>query len=140
MPEVTIEGVGTFEVDEGTRLVRAIEAQGVDIGHRCGGHSSCTTCRVEFEDGEPDVMTEAEFSKLNDIGQYGDFRLACQIVVDRDMTVKPLMTATDQGWDDAGPEPAITVEPETEWFPIETLEANRASGDDAEAEDTGDDA
>jgi ferredoxin len=122
MHKLTIEGAGTFEVEEGTRLVRAIEDCGVNLGHRCGGESKCTTCRVEFEDGEPQVMTEAEYEKLTDIGQYGDMRLSCQVVVDRDMTVKPLMTLEDQGWDDAGPEPSIMVEPETEWHPIETLE------------------
>jgi ferredoxin len=123
MHELTIEGVGTFEVEEGTRLVRAIEEAGVGIGHRCGGQSQCTTCRVEFEDGEPGVMTRAEHEKLKDINQFGEMRLACQIVVDRDMTVAPLMTVEDQGWDDAGPDPAITVEPEPEWVSIETLEA-----------------
>jgi ferredoxin len=121
MHELTIEGVGTVEVEEGTRLVRAIAEAGVDIGHRCGGHASCTTCRVEFADGEPDVMTKAEHEKLSDINQLGAMRLSCQIVVDRDMTVTPLMTAEDQGWDDAGPEPAILVEPEPEWFPKEDL-------------------
>ncbi len=122
MHKLTIEGVGTFEVDEGTRLVRAIEDAGVDIGHRCGGQARCTTCRVAFQEGEPGVMTQAEHDKLDDINQLGEMRLACQIVVDRDMTVEPLMTVEDQGWDDAGPEPAITVEPEPEWHPIETFE------------------
>ena len=121
MHELTIEGVGTFEVEEGTRLVRALEEVGVDVGHRCGGHAQCTTCRVTFADGEPGVMTEAEYEKLTDIDQYGEMRLSCQIVVDRDMTVQPLMTVEDQGWDDAGPEPSILVEPATEWYPIEKL-------------------
>jgi len=124
MHELTIEGVGTFEVEEGTRLVRAIEDAGIDIGHRCGGQSSCTTCRVRFEEGEPNVMTEAEHGKLGDIDQLGNMRLSCQIVVDRDMTVEPLMTVEEQGWDDAGPEPAITVEPEPEWHPIEDLDVD----------------
>ena len=106
--------------------MNAVTQSGVDIGHRCGGQAKCTTCRVVFEDGEPDVMTQAEHDKLNDIGQLGDMRLACQIVVDRDMTVEPLMTAEEQGWDDAGPEPAITVEPTPEWHPISTLDADDA--------------
>ncbi len=122
MHELTIKGEGTFEIEEGTRLVRAIEDCGVELGHRCGGQAKCTTCRVEFEEGEPGVMTEAEYEKLTDIGQYGDIRLSCQIVVDRDMTVEPLMTLADQAWDDTGPEPAITVEPTTEWYPIDSLE------------------
>lgn len=123
MHELTIQGVGTFEVEEGTRLVRAIEEAGVDIGHRCGGQSQCTTCRVKFKEGEPGVMTEAEHEKLTDIDQFGEMRLSCQIVVDRDMVVEPLMTVDDQGWDDAGPDPSITVEPAPEWHPIETLDA-----------------
>jgi len=77
---------------------------------------------VTFEEGEPGVMTEAEHEKLTDIGQRGEMRLACQVVVDRDMTVTPLMRVEDQGWDDAGPETAVMVEPEAEWFPIETLD------------------
>ena len=122
MHELTIEVAGTCEVEEGTRLVRAIEDAGVGIGHRCGGQSQCTTCRVTFEDGEPEVMTEAEHDKLTDIDQFGEMRLACQIVVDRDMTVEPLMTVSDQGWDDAGPEPDVEVKPEAEWHSVETLE------------------
>ncbi len=127
MHELTIEGVGTFEVEEGTRLVRAIENCGVDVGHRCGGQAQCTTCRVQFAEGEPNVMTEAEYEKLTDIGQFDNMRLSCQIVVDRDMTVAPLMTVEDQGWDDPGPAPTITVEPTPEWFPIESLEADEAT-------------
>jgi len=117
MPTLTIKDVGTFDVDEGERLVNAISQAGVDIGHRCGGHAKCTTCRVTFDDGEPDVMTAAEHEKLSDMKRLGTFRLACQIVVDRPMTVEPLMRASEQGWDDAGPEPDVEVEPEAEWFP-----------------------
>ncbi|WP_022834320.1 2Fe-2S iron-sulfur cluster-binding protein [Salisaeta longa] len=114
MPTLTIKDVGTFDVEHGTRLVRAM-AEHIDIGHRCGGHAQCTTCRVRFAAGEPEVMTQAEHEKLHDIKQHGSFRLACQIVVDRDMTVEPLMTARAQGWDDPGPEPAPHVEPTAEW-------------------------
>jgi len=123
MPRLTIEGEGTFDVEDGTRLVRAIEESGVEIGHRCGGHASCTTCRVEFAEGEPGVMTQAEYAKLDSINQLGAMRLACQVVVDRDMTVKPLMWASQNGWDDNGPEPTVEVEPEPEWYAQEDLEA-----------------
>jgi len=124
MHELTIEDIGTFEVEKGTRLVRALADCGGDVGHRCGGQANCTTCRVRFEEGEPEVMTQAEYDKLTDIGRFGDLRLSCQIVVDRDMAVTPLMTVEDQGWDDAGPEPAIMVEPEPEWYPIVTLQSD----------------
>jgi ferredoxin len=124
MPTLTIKGVGAFDVDEGERLVNAIAVAGVDIGHRCGGQARCTTCRVTFDDGEPDVMTAAEHEKLSDMKQLGEFRLACQIVVDRPMTVEALMRASEKGWDDPGPEPAVEVEPEAEWFPMSHFESD----------------
>lgn len=52
MPKLTIEGAGTFDVKEGTKLVLAIEDNGVHILHRCGGKARCTTCRVEIIAGE----------------------------------------------------------------------------------------
>jgi ferredoxin len=58
MPKLEVEGVGAFEVPENKRLVLAIEEDaGVDILHRCGSYARCTTCRIEYLEGEPDVMT-----------------------------------------------------------------------------------
>jgi ferredoxin len=114
MPTLTI-GEVSQEFPAGTRLVNAIEALGVDVGHRCGGRARCTTCRVTFEDGEPEAMTEAEADKLHDKGLFGDARLACQIVLDHDMTVTPAMTLQSEGWSDTGPAPAETIEPEPTW-------------------------
>ena len=122
MPTLTIEGSGTCEVEEGQRLVRAIEACGADIGHRCGGKAKCTTCRVRFIEGEPEVMTKAEYAKLQERDLLGDVRLSCQIVVDGPMAVEPLMRTSEMGWPDPGPEPAVVVEPEAEWFALEELE------------------
>ena len=60
MPKLTVEGYGTFEVAAGKRLVNAIEQDAkVDILHACGGNARCTTCRVEFVDGEPVKMTRS---------------------------------------------------------------------------------
>jgi len=36
MPTIQIEGRGSYEVVEGTKLVLALEDNGVDILHRCG--------------------------------------------------------------------------------------------------------
>lgn len=115
MPKLEIVGETTVDVPEGSRLVRAIESAGVDIGHRCGGFAGCTTCRVEFEAGEPEKMTRAEKEKLEQKELLGQVRLACQILVDRDMRVKPLMRVSEQGWPDPGPEPEATITPEPEW-------------------------
>lgn len=121
MPKLTIDGK-TYDVAEGKRLVLAIEEQGVNIGHRCGGYARCTTCRVEFEAGEPDTMTRAEYTKLSEAGLMGQVRLSCQIVCNHDMSVRPLMTLESEGWTDTGPPPEATVTPAAEWFPVEDLE------------------
>lgn len=123
MPKLTIQGK-TFEVEAETRLVLAIEQTGVNIGHRCGGNARCTTCRVTFHEGEPEQMTEAEYNKLKQVNLYGEARLACQIVVDRDMSVSPLVTAENQpAWNgDTGPTPATEVTPDPATYPITELE------------------
>lgn len=115
MPQLTIEGHGTFEVEAGRRLVLAIEEQGVEIGHRCGGQARCTTCRVEFLDGEPARMTVAERDKLAERDLLGSVRLSCQCRVEGDARVKPLMLVPEQGWSDPGPPPAAEIEPPPEW-------------------------
>lgn len=116
MPKLTIDGK-TFEVENGKRLVLAIEECGIKVGHRCGGNSRCTTCRVEFIAGEPDTMTEAEFTRLRDRGLLGQARLSCQIVVDHDMSVHPVLTTENSPeWGgDNGPTPQPEVMPKAEF-------------------------
>jgi ferredoxin len=119
MPKITVNGQ-TYEVEHGKRLVLALEDIGVPIGHRCGGNSRCTTCRVRFEAGEPDTMTRAEYTRLSEKEALGQYRLACQIVCDHDMVLEPLMTADNQPeWNgNTGPRPKDDVTPEAEWFPM----------------------
>lgn len=113
MPKITVEGRGTFEVPEGERLVLAIESNGVDILHRCGGYARCTTCRVAFSEGEPAAMTQAEKDKLVERDLLGQARLSCQIECSQDMTVQVLQTLSGSGLPDPGgkPEPHITPDP-----------------------------
>lgn len=115
MPKLTIEGEGTFEVQTGTRLVNAIKAAGVNILHRCGGYAKCTTCRVEFLEGEPDKMTQAERDKWQDKGEKG-FRLSCQMIVESDMNIRILNTVESTGLDDPGKKPEKEITPDPEWI------------------------
>src|SRR5690349_17756409 len=94
--KITEQGVGSFEVESGTRLVLALEDNGVDVLHRCGGYAHCTTCRVEFEEGEPSQMTEAEKVKLAETN-VPNIRLSCQIVCDHPMSVNAISTKTSSG-------------------------------------------
>ena len=123
MPKLTVDGK-TVDTAEGKRLVLAIEEDGdVNIGHRCGGYAKCTTCRVEFEAGEPETYTEAEYTKLKNVEKLGEIRLSCQILANADMQVKPLMTLENQEWEDTGPAPETHVTPEAKWYTKEELEA-----------------
>jgi ferredoxin len=56
-----VEGVEAFDVEEGKRLVLAIEEDAsVDVLHRCDAYAKFTTCRVEYVEGEPERTTQAE--------------------------------------------------------------------------------
>src|SRR5271157_4562836 len=77
MSKLTVEGVGTFEVPAGKRLVLAlIDEAKIDQLHACGGNARCTTCRVEFVAGEPETMTVAEKSVLAARGLTGIWQLS----------------------------------------------------------------
>lgn len=117
MPKLTVEGVGTFEVAEGKRLVKALtEDAGTDQLHACGGVSKCTTCRVQFVDGEPEKITEAEKETLR-VREVNDpgVRLSCQITCDHDMTVKVISRLEGSGRKDQGSAVADSIEPSPVW-------------------------
>ncbi len=114
MPKLTIDGT-EYDVPSGKRLVNAIEDSGVDILHRCGGYAGCTTCRVTYEAGEPDKMTQAELDKLKDQDNLGKFRLSCQALCDHDMSVAPLMTLSNTDLDDPGSRPEDRITPDPVW-------------------------
>ena len=115
MPTLTVEGFAPVVVDNGKRLVLAIEQDaGVDVLHACGGNARCTTCRVEFIAGEPSAMTLAEKTRLAERGLTG-VRLSCQIVCDHDMTVRAISRLTGSGRPDPGRTPEPTIQHPPEW-------------------------
>jgi ferredoxin len=115
MPKLTVEGFGTVDVADNKRLVLAIEQDAkVDILHACGGNARCTTCRVEFIDGEPSAMTAAEKERLEQRALSG-VRLSCQIVCDHDMTVRAISRLEGSGRPDPGRTPEETIQPPPVW-------------------------
>ena len=114
MPKLTVENVGTFDVQAGKRLVLAlVEDAAVDQLHACGGNCKCTTCRVAFVGGEPAKMTVAEKEKLAEKGLSG-VRLSCQCLVEGDMTVQLISRLEGSGRPDPGPPPESTIQPDPE--------------------------
>ena len=115
MPILSVEGLGQYEVPAGKRLVLALEQDaGIDQLHACGGNARCTTCRVEFLDGEPNRMTVAERDVLSARGLSG-VRLSCQIECDHDMTVRAISRLEGSGRKDVGHEPTAEIQPPPEW-------------------------
>jgi ferredoxin len=115
MPQLTVEGVGTFDVLQGKRLVLALEDEaGVDQLHACGGRARCTTCRVEFVAGEPAGSTKAEVAALAAKGLVG-VRLSCQVLCDHDMTVRAISRLAGSGRPDPGRRPEPAIEPPAEY-------------------------
>ena len=117
MPKLTVENVGTFEVPVGKRLVQALtQDAGTDQLHACGGAARCTTCRVEFIDGEPDTITQAEKDtlKAREITAPG-VRLSCQIACDHDMSVRLISRLEGSGRKDQGGAVTDQIEPAPQW-------------------------
>lgn len=118
MPVLTVEGVGQFDVPQGKRLVLALENDAaIDQLHACGGHARCTTCRVEFVQGEPERMTAAERDVLKARGLSG-VRLSCQILCQENMTVRAISRLAGSGRKDAGSQPAADIQPPPEWIEV----------------------
>src|SRR5918998_1465810 len=112
MPELEVEGVGTFEVDEDQRLVLAIKDEaGVDIMHSCEGFARCSTCRVEVLEGDPEDMTQAELRMLEMRDLVGKARLSCQILCEHDMKVRPILTVSETGANSPGGKPEEEITP-----------------------------
>ncbi len=112
MPKLTVDGVGTFDVPHDKRLVLALtDEAGVDQLHACGGNARCTTCRVEFVAGEPELMTAAEKNVLAARG-LAAVRLGCQILCDHDMTVRAISRFAGSGRKDAGKRPEDAIQPQ----------------------------
>lgn len=92
-------------MEAGTKLVLALEDNGVNILHRCGGNAKCTTCRVEILDGDFCEPCKIEKSTFVEKGVEDHLRLSCQVYINTDMIVRPVLTVENSGMD-AGPRPA----------------------------------
>ena len=88
MPRVTVESETSFDVEAGKKLVLALEDNGIDVLHRCGGNARCTTCRVEIVSGDVPPISEAEIEALEEPELIAQYRLSCQIHVESDLTVR----------------------------------------------------
>jgi ferredoxin len=110
MPRITVRNEKTFEATPNKRLVVALEDNGVDILHRCGGNARCTTCRVVFFEGDR--------NRLQQNLLMGKVRLSCQILCDHDMTVQPVYRLHATDYDSPGDRPADHITPDPVWVSV----------------------
>lgn len=105
MPLIQVEGKQPIEVEEGKKLVLALEDEGVDVLHRCGGNARCTTCAVEVLTGDLGDIGEAEATVRQNKGiEDPSIRLSCQVRVHEDVSIRLIKTVGSTGLD-AGPRP-----------------------------------
>jgi len=80
-----------IQIPEGETLIRAAIEAGVHINASCGGEGVCGKCRVIIESG----MVDGGISeRLSDEDLEKGYRLACQSVVQEDITVRVPVEST----------------------------------------------
>jgi adenylate cyclase len=74
-------------------ILHAALRDGVPFAHACGGHASCSTCRIVVMDGREACAdrTAKERDIAERLGFGADFRLACQTRVTGDVTIRRLV-------------------------------------------------
>ncbi len=89
MPKLEINGVACDAfVDES--LLGAARRHKAHIGYACGGHGLCQTCEVIIESGMDALspMNDVEMAWLTAEKQQKGHRLACQVQIKKDATIK----------------------------------------------------
>ena len=132
MPKITVVGfmkevLAEFEVEKGTKLLKALIDHDVDIVHDCGGRAKCTACRVNIDKGTPTKQTEAQknrFERLVDQGRTvfappTRIFLSCQLLVEEDMEVCPLERFNRIIHDSLGKETEDEITPDPVWVDTE---------------------
>jgi ferredoxin len=128
MPKVTVvdpmrEVVKEFEVENGTKLLKALIEHDVDLVHTCGGKAKCTTCRCTIDRGIPRKVTQAQkdlFERLVRTGQpqfdAPQVFLSCQVIVEKDMRVCPSEEFNEIIHDSRGKDTEDEITPDPVWL------------------------
>lgn len=82
-------------VERGVSVLDAATTGKVPLPHKCGGHGSCGTCKVQIESKTPLLsVTVLERRHLSDERLENGFRLACQCKLTGPATV----TVPEEPW------------------------------------------
>ena len=108
------------------KMALIIENQGIDILHLCGGKAKCTTCRIEYIEGNPNKHTTSEAEKIQQIieakgnqdkeMQNSNVRLSCQCLTsDSDVKIKVLRRVSTSNRQNSGNSLTLDIIPDPEW-------------------------
>ena len=110
-------------VEKGTKLLKALIDHDTDIVHTCGGIAKCTTCRVTIHKGVPTKKTQAQQDRFERAIKSGQSQfdhpavfLACQVVVENDMTVSVSETFNSVIHDSRGKDTEDEITPDPVWL------------------------
>ena len=103
-----------------------LEKNNIDILHLCGGKAKCTTCRIEYLEGNPERYTMAEAEKIQGIVKTkgeedkemlnNNVRLSCQCLIgNSDAKIKVLKRVSTSGRKNAGKPLTPDIIPSPEW-------------------------
>ena len=82
---VTLKPSGNrIEVEAGTLLSDAIDQAGLELNLPCGGQGRCGRCKVVVEEGQ---VKRRSISRLSETELEQGYALACQAVIESDLTV-----------------------------------------------------
>jgi 2Fe-2S ferredoxin len=85
MPIMTVMPLNrAVPATEGSTILQAVLAAGIDTPHKCNGEAKCGTCHIFVHDGRKGLSKaqRLENEKLDSIVGVGSkSRLACQVVV-----------------------------------------------------------
>ncbi|MEG2758469.1 MAG: NADH:ubiquinone reductase (Na(+)-transporting) subunit F, partial [Rikenellaceae bacterium] len=80
-------GEKTLEVEPGNSLLSTLSEKDIFLPSACGGGGSCGMCRCNVDEGGGDILpTEVNFFTRKQ--QQEHFRLACQVKVRQDMSIR----------------------------------------------------
>ncbi|MBB6214023.1 ferredoxin [Anaerosolibacter carboniphilus] len=73
-----------------TTILEAILKEDIDHHHVCGGNGFCGTCRCKILKGQENLSNpnQKELAKLGEANLKKDLRLACQALVQGDISVE----------------------------------------------------
>jgi len=91
--EVRYSDGGNVKVPAGTTILEASRLAGVSHASICGGHGRCSTCRTRILIGADGIATpmDEEAKILHRIGAAPNIRLACQVKLQDDIYIHPML-------------------------------------------------